>query len=65
MTSLFSKEKDGSMWATKVGPIDDKLGEKDDEEKPNFQEEVKEFGDIVTLHGIRYISDYNIHILRR
>lgn len=63
MTSLFSKGNEGTMWATKVGPIEDKDGEKDDDN--NFHEEVKEFGAIVTLHGIRYVSDYNMHILRR
>ena len=65
MTSLFSKENDGTMWATKVHPVDDKDGEKDDDDKPKFHEEVKEFGGFVTLHGMRYVSDYNMHKLRR
>ncbi|XP_072050088.1 acid-sensing ion channel 4-A-like [Amphiura filiformis] len=64
MTSLFSKHGEGEMWATKVHPIET---EKNGEivEKPKFKDEIREFGGSVTLHGIRYITDFDLHFLRR
>ncbi|XP_072050691.1 acid-sensing ion channel 4-A-like [Amphiura filiformis] len=64
MTSLFSKHDEGGMWATKVHPIETgKNGEI--VEKPKFKDEIREFGGNVTLHGIRYITDFDLHFLRR
>ena len=70
MTSIFTKHDEGGMWATKVHPVENAEktpsameGSKDD--IPLLRDDIKDFGGSVTLHGIRYVTDFDMHLIRR
>ena len=61
-----------SVWAIKIHPksetADDENNKDEDTStkgETHFKEKFKEFGRNTTLHGLRYVADSDMHILRR
>ena len=71
--AVQQQKSNGGLWATKVHPAGQEskdggnVANKDatTEQKLNYKLEFKEFGGNATLHGLRYVADSDMHILRR
>lgn len=65
-------KKDQSVWCTKVQPLNLDQGKEDSDDDcdtprklKTIKRDIKGFGGDVTLHGLRYVTDPDNHILRR
>ncbi|XP_072051079.1 acid-sensing ion channel 4-B-like [Amphiura filiformis] len=68
----MTQNDNGTVWATKVHPMSEDDQTRTDntdvdrsKAKTNYKLEFKEFGGNTTLHGLRYVADSEMHILRR
>ena len=61
-----------SVWAIKIHPKSEPADDESNEDgnrstkgETHFKAKFKEFGGNATLHGLRYVADSDMHILRR
>ncbi len=74
-TKMTANDTNGTVWATRVQPMTEDVpntvdnnhskNNENNRARTDYKLEFKEFGGNTTLHGLRYVADSDMHILRR